>query len=142
MAKSLVKDSGGNLEDALVSCREELKELQESLRTINRQEEPEIFNIYADHANLLQGIIKALEKLNAHPVDMNNLRPYAAKSVQTHDLNEEELEEADHIKKGKFTAWCKARGHDGPSKQCAKEAMASNSTSAHKMATFYTNVSK
>jgi hypothetical protein len=52
------------------------------------------------------------------------------------DLNED-------IQKGKFTAWCKKNGFpDGPSKACAKKAMASGSTDAHKMATFYTNTVK
>jgi hypothetical protein len=47
------------------------------------------------------------------------------------------------IEKGKFTAWCKKNGFkDGPSKSCADKAMASGSTSAHKMATFYLNTVK
>lgn len=74
--------------------------------------------------------------------ELQNTEPVKARSVSRPEMNEAELEEEDHIKKGKFTAWCKSKGHDGPSKECAREAMASNSTSAHKMATFYTNTVK
>lgn len=49
----------------------------------------------------------------------------------------------EEIEKGKFTAWCKKNGFkDGPSKACAKKAMSSKSTDAHKMATFYMNTVK
>lgn len=71
--------------------------------------------------------------------DLQNSASYQAKSVRGTDLNEEDVNEADHIKKGKFTAWCKSNGFEGPSIACSKKAKASNSTSAHKMATFYLN---
>lgn len=52
------------------------------------------------------------------------------------DMNED-------IQKGKFTAWCKKNGFkDGPSEACARKAEASDSVSAHKMATFYMNTVK
>ena len=48
------------------------------------------------------------------------------------------VDESD-VEKGKFTSWCKKSGFEGPSIACAKKAMGGNSTSAHKMATFYMN---
>lgn len=54
-------------------------------------------------------------------------------------MNENGKMDEAEIQKGKFTAWCKSNGFDGPSIACSKKAMASNSTSAHKMATFYMN---
>ena len=56
-------------------------------------------------------------------------------------ISEAKTEESE-IKKGKFTTWCKNNGFEGPSIACSKKAMASDSTSAHKMATFYMNTVK
>lgn len=46
------------------------------------------------------------------------------------------------IEKGKFTEWCKNHGFEGPNISCAKKAMTTDSTDAHKMATFYMNTVK
>jgi hypothetical protein len=61
--------------------------------------------------------------------------------IDKHFGIDKKLSEAE-IEKGKFTTWCKKNGFEGPSISCAKKAMASDSTSAHKMATFYMNTVK
>lgn len=43
------------------------------------------------------------------------------------------------LKKGRFTKYCKSKGHSGPNASCAKDAMKSNDSSVRGMASFYMN---
>jgi hypothetical protein len=47
-----------------------------------------------------------------------------------------------HLKKGRFTSYCKSAGFDGPSVECAKKAMDSDDESVRGMASFYMNTVK
>ena len=46
------------------------------------------------------------------------------------------------LKKGRFTAYCKQQGFDGPCKECAKKALESDDASVRGMASFYLNTVK
>lgn len=48
----------------------------------------------------------------------------------------------EHLKKGRFTAYCKKNGFEGPSIECSKKAMKSDDSSVRGMATFYMNTDK
>lgn len=46
------------------------------------------------------------------------------------------------VKEGRFTAYCKRNGFEGPSKACADLAMKSDDESVRGMASFYLNTVK
>lgn len=48
----------------------------------------------------------------------------------------------EHLKKGRFTEYCKKEGFEGPCKECAEKAMNSDDASVRGMASFYTNTVK
>ena len=47
-----------------------------------------------------------------------------------------------NLKEGRFTEYCKRKGYDGATTECANEAMKSDDASVRGMATFYKNVAK
>ena len=53
-----------------------------------------------------------------------------------------ESEWPEHLKKGRFTEYCKKNGFEGPCKECANKALKSDDASVRGMASFYMNTVK
>lgn len=80
--------------------------------------------------------ILRIEQINELDAKKEQLEEKLISLPGTELINEE-------IQKGRFTTYCKKAGFkDGAGIACAKHAMASDNTEAHKMATFYINTVK
>lgn len=64
------------------------------------------------------------------------------KSQSEEKIVKAESEWPEHLKKGRFTSYCKRNGFSGPSKECANKAMESSDASVRGMASFYLNTVK